>query len=55
MYIGIHVMYQFGNLNLIDRLSKSTQMSNFIKIRLVGAEFPADGHTDMTKLMVVFR
>jgi hypothetical protein len=30
-------------------------MSNVMKIRLVGAEFHADGLTDVTKLMVTFR
>jgi hypothetical protein len=38
------------------RFTKNTQISNFIKIRPVGAElFHADGRTDMTKLMVAFR
>jgi len=44
------------NLNLLDRLSKNTKISNFMKIRPVGAElFHADGQTDMTKLIVAFR
>ena len=35
---------------------KSTQVSNFVKIRTVGAElFHADGRTDMTELIVAFR
>jgi len=37
-------------------ISKNTQVSNFMKIRPVGAElFHTDGRTDMTKLIVVFR
>jgi len=44
------------NSNFLDRFSKNTQISNFIKILLVGAElFHADGQTDMTKLIVAFR
>jgi hypothetical protein len=36
--------------------SKNTQISNFMKIRLVGAElFHADKRTGMTKLIVAFR
>jgi len=35
---------------------ENTQISNFKKIRPVGAEaFHADGQTDMTKLVVTFR
>ena len=42
------------NLNLLNRLSKNTRLSNFMKIRPVGTElFHADdGRTDMTKLIV---
>ena len=40
----------------LDRFSKSSQMSNFIKIRPVGAEsFREDGRTDITKLVVALR
>ena len=43
-------------MNLRDRFSKNPQISNFMKIRPVGAElFHADGRTDMTKLIVAFR
>ena len=35
------------NLDLFDRFSKNAQISNFLKIRPVGAElFHADGQTD---------
>jgi hypothetical protein len=37
------------------RFSKRAQISNFFKIRLVGAElFHADGQKDMNKLVVAF-
>jgi hypothetical protein len=39
--------------SFLDIFSGNTQISNFIKIRPVGAElFHADGRTDMTKLVV---
>jgi hypothetical protein len=43
----------------LDRASKNTQISNFMKIRPVGADMfhaggRADRHTDMTKLTVAF-
>jgi hypothetical protein len=34
---------------------KNIQISNFMKIRLVGAEFHAAERTDMMKLIVAFR
>jgi len=37
----------YKNLNFLDRFSKSTQISNFMKICLLEAEFfHADGRTD---------
>jgi hypothetical protein len=47
-------------LNFLNRLSENPQISNFMKIRPVGAElFRVDGRTerrtDMTKLIVAFR
>jgi len=36
-------------MNFLDRFSKNTQISNFLKIRQVGAKLlHADGHTDKT-------
>ena len=53
MHIDIHVKYllflSYFNANSIflDRLLKSTQISNFKKIRPLGAElFHTDGQTD---------
>ena len=47
-------------MNVPNRLSKNTQISNFMKIRPVAAELfneggQTDRQTDMTKLMVAFR
>ena len=37
----------YWNSNFLDRISKNAQISNFMKIRLVGAElFHADGQAD---------
>jgi len=53
MYIGLHVKYRLFLLDFnetrifIDSLSKTTPISNFMKIHPVGAElFYADGRTD---------
>ena len=44
------------NLNYLDRFSKYPKISNFMKIRQVGAElFHADGRTGITKLIVAYR
>jgi len=49
------VMLQL-NLNSVDIFLKNTEISNFMKIRPVGAElFHANGRTDMAKLTVTFR
>ena len=46
----------YSNSNFRKRLSKSTQTSNFMKIRPVGAElFRADRRTDMATITVAFR
>ena len=43
-------------LEFFNRLSKNAEISNFMKIRPVGAAlFHADGQTDTTKLTVAFR
>jgi hypothetical protein len=52
MYIGRYVKHPlflsgFNELNFLDKFSKNTRISNFIKIRLVGAEvFHTDIQTD---------
>ena len=51
----ILVKFQF-NLNLLDKFSKNTQITRFMKIRPVGDElFHSDGRTDITKLFTVLR
>ena len=43
-------------MNFLERFSKSTQISNTMKIRPVDAAFlHADGQTDKAKLIVAFR
>jgi hypothetical protein len=45
----------YWSLNFLHTFSKSTQISNFMKIRPVGVElFHADRRTDMTKVIVAF-
>ena len=44
-------------MNFLDRFSRNTQLSNFMKILPVGAEFlpAADGQEDITQLVANFR
>jgi hypothetical protein len=43
------------NLSFLDKFSKDTQISNFMKIPPMGTElFHADGQTHMTKLIFAF-
>jgi hypothetical protein len=56
---AIIVRLKYG-LNFLDRFSKNTQISNFMKIRPVGNElFHANGRTDIqtdiSKVMVAFQ
>ena len=54
MYIGLHVKYSLfssdfnEDWNFLDKFSENTQISDFMKIRLVGSElFDTDeGQTD---------
>ena len=62
MYIGLHtncplLLSDFNEtLNFLDRCSKNTQISNFMKIcPLVAELFQKDVQTDMTKLTGAFR
>jgi hypothetical protein len=66
MYIGLYVKCPLlfsdfeETFNFLDIFSKNTQISNFLKIRPMGAELfhadgRTDGHTDMTKPIVAIR
>ena len=66
MCIGLHVKCPLfssdfnENCHFLDRFSKNTQISNFVKIQQLGAgSFHEDGRTDrqtdITKLIVAFR
>jgi hypothetical protein len=47
MYVGLHVKYPLVLSDIIDIFSKNIQISDFMKIHPVGAEFfHADGRTD---------
>ena len=51
---AVLVTFQW-NLNCPDKLSENPHISNFMKIRPLGAVlFHADGRTDMTKLTAAF-
>jgi hypothetical protein len=50
----ILVQFQW-NLNFLNRLSKNTQISNLLKISLMGAElFHVDRQTEMMNLVIIF-
>ena len=56
----LHVIRVRFCLNFLDGFAKSTAISNFIKMRPVGAElfhedWRTDGRTNVTKLVVAFR
>jgi hypothetical protein len=59
--LGLHVkcpifLLDFNQASMFSRFSKNNQISNFVKIRPVGAELLyADGRTEITKLIVAFR
>ena len=61
MYIGPQVKYllflaDFNETYFPNRVSKNTQIPNFMKVRPLGAELiHAERQTDMTKLIVFFR
>jgi len=58
--IGLRVKYRYScqsvmKFGYLERISKITPISNFMKIHLVGAEvFHADGQTDMTTVAINF-
>jgi hypothetical protein len=50
----ILVRFSSRNFNFLEILSRQAQISNFMKIRPVGAElFHADRRTDMTNLFLI--
>ena len=51
-----NILVRFSlNLKFLDRFSKNTQISWFMKILSLGAElFHADGRTDMAKIFSLF-
>jgi hypothetical protein len=61
MYIGLREKYRCScktllNLNFLNRFSKNTRITNFMKVRLVGDEsLRAEGWTNMMKLTVALR
>jgi hypothetical protein len=62
MYIVLHLKYPLflsdldKTWNFLHRFSQNTEISNFMKIRPVGAElFHENGRANMTKLIVAFR
>jgi hypothetical protein len=49
------ILSDFNETSILSTdFRKIIQIPNFVKIRPVGAEFPSDGQTDMTKLTAVF-
>jgi hypothetical protein len=58
--VPVILVWLWCKFNFLDRFSKKAQISNFIKIRPVGAELfhadrQRDGRTGMSKLIVAFR
>jgi hypothetical protein len=54
--VSVILLRSYRDLNFLERFSKNTQISSFMKIRAVGAElFHADRRTGMSKLLVAFR
>jgi len=54
--VPVIVVLFYWIVSFLDRFSRNIQISNFMKIPTVGTEFShADGRTDITNLIVVFR
>jgi hypothetical protein len=50
--VPVVLVRSYYNLNFLDRFSKNTRISDFIKIRPAGAEpLHADGQKDITNLI----